>query len=105
MATTAAVPLPATGPLLDATVIRTNSVRRIAAQSLVIHPDWDADTLLSYLEHDAFAIDGPDDVLVQVAWPDGPRAYPARAFAESWVRHRERLIEHEGRAAAAGLPT
>jgi hypothetical protein len=71
---------------------------RIVAQSLLIHPDWDFDTHIAYLQSEAF-ID-TDTVIEFGQFPNPPKSYPLWMFVDSWIKFPTRAIE-----IAAKLPS
>lgn len=59
--------------------------------SLLIHPDWELEDHLAYLQHEAYIdIETP---ITYCYWPDGPKTEPLRKFVKSWLNRIERLKE------------
>lgn len=60
-------------------------------QSSKIHPDWDLDTHLAYLESEEY-ID-TNTPISYCYWPEGPKEAPLKQFVKSWLNRPERFKE------------
>lgn len=68
-----------------------NEARRVVAQSYIIHPEWDEDDHLDYLDAEC-GIERTDLATV-VAWPTGPSTATIERFVGMWLRNPQRCFE------------
>jgi hypothetical protein len=72
---------------------QSNTYRRailVVAQSLAIHPDWNLETHLAYLESEVYV---NVDEMISVATPRGPLSFPLRTLVGNWIKFPKRTLE------------
>ena len=71
---------------------------KTVAQSILCHPEWDAQTHRDYLASEGFDLAAPITV---ARWPLPPSTYPLADFVNAWVAKPERAIARANRIAEA----